>query len=115
MKYYASSEKDNKIEKIYLFGESVIDEVKENLSDFGADVESVIEVPGIHIDGSNVIEDFYNYFNLSASFYACNNHIDFLTEKKNRQKYRFKVGIAVITAILIISTVLSYNVSKFLS
>lgn len=113
MKYYASSEKDNKIEKIYLFGDSVIDEVKENLSDYGADVESVIEIPGIHIDGSNVIEDFYNYFNLSASFYACNNHIDFLTEKKNRQKYRFKVGIAVITAILIISTVLSYNVLSF--
>jgi len=113
VKYYASSEKDNKIEKIYLFGESVIDEVKENLSDFGAEVETITEIPGIHIDGPEVKDEFFNYFNLSASFYACKNHIDFLTEKKIRQKYRLSVGIAVMSVIIIISSVLSYNVLRF--
>ncbi len=113
MKYYASSGKGNIIEKIYLLGESVIDEVKENLSDFGAEVETIAEMPDINIDGPRVKNEFFNYFNLSASFYACKNHIDFLTEKKIRQKYRLSVGIAVMSVIIIISSVLSYNVLRF--
>lgn len=112
MKYYSSSGKDNIIEKIYLLGESFNDEVKENVSEFGAEVEPIIEIPGIHIDGSNEKEDFYNYFNLSASFYADKNHIDFLTEKKIRQKFRFAAGVAVMSVIIIISAVLSYNFLK---
>lgn len=109
MKYYSSLVKDNIIEKIYLLGESVNDEVIENISDFGAEVEPIIEIPGINIDGLYEKEDFYNYFNLSASFYAGKNHIDFLTEKKNRQKYKFAAVVAVMSVIIIISAVLSYN------
>lgn len=113
LKYYSSSGKDNIIEKIYLFGESVVDEIKDNLYDFGTEVEIIEELPGIHIVGPEIKDEFYNYFNLSASFYADKNHTDFLTDKKIRQKYRLSVGIAVMSAIIIISALLSHNVLSF--
>jgi Tfp pilus assembly PilM family ATPase/Tfp pilus assembly protein PilN len=110
MKYYTSSDKGNVIEKIiYLAGESVNDEVKENLSDFGADIETLEELTGIKIEGTEVNVELKNYFNLISSFYSDKNHIDFLTEKKVRQKYRFNIGVAVMTLVLIVALALSYN------
>jgi hypothetical protein len=109
MKYYTSSDKDNVIGKIYLAGESVNDEFKENLSDFGADVETIEDMPGVQINGLGVLDDLYNYFNLLSSFYADKNHIDFLTEKKVNQKYRFSVGVAAMSLVLIAALALSYN------
>jgi Tfp pilus assembly PilM family ATPase/Tfp pilus assembly protein PilN len=113
MKYYNSSDKSNVIEKIYLAGESVNDEVEENLSEFGADVETLEEMPGINIEGIEVNVEFKNYFNLLSAFYADKNHIDFLTEKKVSQKYRFSVGVAVMSLVLIVALALSYNFLSF--
>jgi Tfp pilus assembly PilM family ATPase/Tfp pilus assembly protein PilN len=109
MKYYTSSDKDNVIGKIYLAGESVNDEFKESLSDFGSEIDIIEEMTGIDIDGLEVKEEFYNYLNLSASFYADKNHVDFLAEKKISQKYRFSVGVAVMSLVLIVALALSYN------
>lgn len=109
MKYYISSGKDNNIEKIYLFGESYNEELKESLSDIGAEVEIIAEMPGICIESSEIKHDFLEYFNLAASFYTNKKHIDFLTEKKTRQKLQFSAGIAAMSVILIIAAVLSYN------
>jgi Tfp pilus assembly PilM family ATPase/Tfp pilus assembly protein PilN len=109
MKYYTSSDKDNVIGKIYLAGESVNDEFKGSLSDFGADVETIAELPGIHIDGPEVKDELKNYFNLVSSFYVGKNHIDFLTEKKISKKYRFSVGVVVMSLVLIVVLALSYN------
>jgi Tfp pilus assembly PilM family ATPase len=109
IKYYTSSDKNNVIEKIYLSGESFNDEFKESLSDFGADVKALEELPGIKIQGTEVNVELKNYFNLLSSFYADMNHIDFLTEKKVSQKYRFSVGVAVMSLILIVALALSYN------
>jgi len=113
MKYYTSLDTDNIIGKIYLFGESVNDEFKENLSDFGIEVETIIEMPGILIDGKEVKDEFYNYFNLTASFYTDKIHVDFLTEKKIRQKNRLSFEVAVMSVVLIIALVLSYNFLRF--
>jgi Tfp pilus assembly PilM family ATPase len=110
MKYYTSSDKNNVIEKIYLSGEYVNDEVKGNLSDFGADIETFEELTGIKIEGTEVNVELKNYFNLISSFYTDKNHIDFLTEKKVSQKYRFSVGVAVMSLVLIVTLSLAYNV-----
>ncbi|MDF2950374.1 MAG: hypothetical protein K0R07_2425, partial [Sedimentibacter sp.] len=109
MKYYTSSDKNNVIEKIYLSGESVNDEVKESLSDFGADVETLEELTGIKIEGTEANVELKIFFNLLSSFYADKKHIDFLTEKKISQKYRFSVGVAVMSLVLIVTLALSYN------
>lgn len=109
MKYYTSSDKDNVIGKIYLTGESVSDEIKENLSDLGADVEAIAELSGINVVGPEAKNELFNYFNLLSTFYADKNHIDFLTEKNVSQKYRFKIGVAVMSGVLIIALALSYN------
>lgn len=109
MKYYTSLSKDNIIEKIYLIGESLSDEFKENLSDLGIEVEVIGEMPCVLEHGPEIKDDFYDYFNLTASFYFDKNHIDFLTEKKDKMKYRFAVGVAVMSAILITALGFSYN------
>lgn len=109
MKYYTSLSKDNIIEKIYLIGEYLSHEFKENLSDLGIEVEVIREMPCVLEHGPEIKDDFYDYFNLTASFYLDENHIDFLTEKKNKIKYRFAVGVAVMSAILITALGFSYN------
>lgn len=109
MKYYISAGKDNNIEKIYLFGESCNEELKESLSGLGTEVEITAEMPGICIESSEIKHDFLDYFNLAASFYTNKTHIDFLTEKKTRRKLQFSAGIAAMSCILIFAAVLSYN------
>lgn len=109
MKYYTSLSKDNIIEKIYLIGDSLSYEFKEDLSDLGIEVEVIREMPCVLEHGPEIKDEFYDYFNLTASFYLDENHIDFLTEKKEKMKYRFAVGVAVMSAILITALGFSYN------
>lgn len=108
MKYYTSAN-DNVIGKIYLLGECDDDEVKDKFSDFDMEAKIIEEMPYIYKEGLEASDEFLGYFNLAASFYAGKNHVDFLTEKKERQKYRFAAGVVVMTVVLTAALVLSYN------
>lgn len=118
IRYYCSLNKENIIEKIYLYGDNMkLISNNEMFSDFNVDVETINYVSSITVNYSTTGElELNKYFNLLLAFYCSKNDINFLKDMHQYHKYKFNIGVALMSAALILAmTVAYYSLNYFLN
>lgn len=110
IRYYNSNNKDNQIQKIYIYGTySNINGLKDYLeSHLNNQTLTINEISNVSYKGNLNADnfDFKAYLNSILSLYIDKKDINFLTDKKKKHKSNFKAGVAVlaITTIALLTT-----------
>ena len=104
LKYYTSMNKENIVEKIYLYGDISSDEIKKKMKlDTNTDVETIDVMSGIYVNDKVIEKSNLNiYLNLLAAICSDNKHINFLTDNRLYYKYKFNIGVAVMSVCLML-------------
>ena len=110
IRYYCSLNKENIIEKIYLYGDNMkLISNNEIFSDLNIDVETINDVSSITVNYSMTGElELNKYFNLFLSFYCGKNDINFLKDMHQYHRYKFNTGVALMSAALILAIIVAY-------
>lgn len=100
IRYYNSNNKDNQIQKIYIYGTySNINGLKDYLeSHLNNQTLTINEISNVSYKGNLNADnfDFKAYLNAILSLYIDKKDINFLTDKKKKHKSNFKTGVAVL-------------------
>lgn len=119
IRYYNSNNKDNQINKIYLYGTYVnIKGLDEYLSShLNIDVETINKISGINVNTNHETANFdiKGFLNSLLSLYVDKKDINFLYDVKRKHKTKFKAGIAVMALALIAVLTLGYYGYSYLT
>ncbi|MFA9423506.1 MAG: type IV pilus biogenesis protein PilM [Sedimentibacter sp.] len=117
IRYYCSLNKQNIIEKIYLYGDNIkLLLNNEIFSDFNVHVETINDVSNMTVNYLAEEELTLNkYFNLFLAFYSSKNDVNFLKDRHQYHKYKFNIGVALMSATLILLMLLTYYALNYFS
>lgn len=118
IRYYYSTDKDNNIEKIYIYGAQTEDRLEcseKNLSKIlNIDVEAIKEISNLGFNYSREDFDLIEYFYTFLSLFTSKKDINFLTNKIKNHKIKVYIASAIVATTVCISLVLIFYSQRHL-
>ena len=116
IRYYYSIDKENTIDKIYIYGacSEIVGIEPFFYINLNIAVEIINEISNFRL--SNLCNDIniIEYFHAALALFIKKNDINFLTDKINNHKFKFNFGVAVMVASLFFVLTLAFYTQSYL-